>query len=200
MRRRAAWLMLTLPLWACSKPVEEYKETRSPFQLMAERIGHEPPCSRLIPGEWSPSLPVPSLRDGRLVYRVFFHGWSGRPGTKITIYDAQGDAVFTPEGKVLECSERPGEKKPLPEEPMAAKTQAEHDARVSALYGSVEEMGRLYAKGMPVLERERLRVAAFSREFAVLSGPGHAASYRALSPDFWSWVERNGGAAPSPAK
>ena len=196
MRTPFALALLTLSLWACSKPPEEYTEARSPFQLMAERIGQEPPCSRAIPGEWSPSLPVPVLDGGRLGYRVFFYGWSGSPTTKIVVYDAQGDARFTPDGKVLECAQRPGEKKPLPEQPMPAKTQQELDARVAALYGSIEEMGRLFARGLPVALADRVRLEAFSREFKALAGPGHAASYRALSPAFWAWVEANGGAAP----
>jgi len=182
--------LLLAALWACSKPVEEYKEERSPFQLTAERIGNEEPCSRLIPGEWSPSYPVPSMRSGRLAYRVFFSGWSGRPGA-ITLYDAQGDAAFTPEGKVLECSQRPGDRKALP-----AWTMPENfEVRVRALYASIEEMGRLYARGMPVGDGDRERVSAFSREFSALSA-GYAASYRSLSPEFWAWVEKNGGAAP----
>lgn len=192
MKARRLVLPLLLAACACSKPPEEFKETRSPFQLTAERIGAEPPCSSVIPGEWSASLPVPSLKDGRLAYRAFFYGWSGRPDTKIVYYDAQGDALFTPEGKVLECAQRPGEKKPLAEEP----APRDRDARTAALYGAIEEMGRLYARGMPVLEAERRRVAEFSREFAQLAGPGHAASYRALSPDFWAWVAKNGGSAP----
>jgi hypothetical protein len=196
MRSRSAFMLLSLSLWACNKAPEEYKESRSPFQLMAERIGQEPPCSRAIPGEWSPSMPVPVLDGGRLAYRVFFYGWSGSPTTKIVVYDAQGDARFTPEGKVLECAQRPGERKPLPEQPMPSKTQKELDARVSALYGSIEEMGRLYARGMPVAAADRARLAGFSREFTALAGPGHAASYRSLSPAFWAWVQTNGGAAP----
>lgn len=185
-----------LAFCACSKPPEEYKETRSPFQLMAERIGAEPPCSREIPGEWAASFPVPSLKDGSLTYRSFFYGWSGRPTTKIVIHDAQGDVRFSPDGKVLECSRRGGEPKPLPERTLPATSQAEFDARVSALYGLLEEMGRLYARGLPVGDGDRTRVAAFAKEFSVLAGPGHASAYRALSPEFWAWVEKNGGKTP----
>jgi hypothetical protein len=191
-----ALTLLALSLGACSKPPEEYKETRSPFQSMAERIGQEPPCSSAIPGEWSPSMPVPVVDNGRLAYRVFFYGWSGSPTTKIVVYDAQGDARFTPDGKVLECAQRPGERKPLAEQPMPSKTQKELDARVSAVYGSIEEMGRLYARGLPVGPADRARLEAFSREFKALAGPGHAAAYRALSPAFWDWVRANGGTAP----
>lgn len=193
---RLLLLPALLAFAACSKAPEEYKEIRSQFQLMAERIGAEPPCSREIPGEWSPSFPVPSLKDGRLSYRAFFYGWSGRPTTKIVIHDAQGDVRFAPDGKVLECSRRGGEMKALPEQPLPAKSQAEFDARAAALYGSIEEMGRLYARGLPVGDGDRARVAAFAREFAVLAGPGHAAAYRGLSPEFWAWVEKNGGRAP----
>lgn len=188
-------ILAALPLLAalaCSKPPEPFKETRSAFQLSAERVGAEPPCARIIPGEWSPSLPVPALKDGRLAYRVFFFAWSGRPGENIVYSDAGGDALFTPEGRVLACARRPGTAKRLPEEA----PPRDAAARAAALHPAIEEMGRLYARGGPVPAEDRKRVAEFSREFAELAGSGHAPAYRALEPGFWAWVESNGGRAP----
>lgn len=198
MTARSLFLSFLAPLLvaACSKP-PEYRELRSKFQLMSMDIGFQAPCSKIIPMEWSPEYPVPVLVNGILHYRVFFRGWEGRPDTGLKTRDAEGDALFSPDGKVLECSQRnkrgdviPGESK------LPTATREEFDARQRALYDSIEEMGRLYAKGLPVLDADRERVRKFAFEFRLLSNPGHAASHRALSPDFWTWVEKNGGAPP----
>lgn len=178
---------------ACSKAPEEFKELRSRFQLTVEGIGGSPPCSREIPQEWSPSYPIPALVNGRLYYRVFFRGWEGRPDTGIKIRDAEGDALFNAEGKVLECRRRAARGRFISGGKLPTAKRDEFDARVRALYGSVEEVGRLYARGMPVSDADRARVKAFAAEFSSLSPSGHASSYRALSPGFWAWVEKNGG-------
>lgn len=192
-----ALLLLAAFATACAKPEEEFVERRSRFQLMVERIGAEPPCSTTIPMHWSPELPVPVLVDQRLRYRVFFRGWSGRPDTGIKIFDAQGDALFTPDGKVLECLQRPGPSRVVPARKLPTATMDEFETRQRALYDSIEEMGRLYSRAMPVPDADRERVEAFSREFTDLTDPGHAASYRALSPGFWAWVGKNSGHAPA---
>ncbi len=188
---KAAALSILLLATACTKSEPEYKELRSPFQLLAERIGLQPPCSTEIPGEWSPSLPVPALVDGRLKYRVFFRGWEGNAKTGIKIRDAEGDAAFDPDGQVTQCARRAQRGAYIPEPKLPTADRDAFDARVRALYGSIEEMGRLYARGVPVLGNDRARVKAFETEFFSLTPAGHAASYRALNPAFWSWVEKN---------
>jgi len=192
------WLILLLAAAAaCSKPEPEHKDERSSFQLMAEGIGDEPPCSKEIPSEWAPSLPVPVLVERRLHYRVFFRGWERGPNSEIEIRDAEGDALFAADGKVLECGQRGRKGRVIPDAGLPTADREAFDARVRALYGSIEELGRLYARGMPVLGADRARVEAFAREFFALTPSGHSASYRALSPEFWAWVEKNGGAAPA---
>ena len=190
---------LTLALLAtasCSMPEEEYKELRSRFQLMVERIGFEPPCSCEIPMEWSPTVPVPVLIDQRLHYRVFFRGWERRPDTGIVVHDAEGDALFSADGKVLECRQRSQTGRTIPSEKFSAATQKELDARQRSLYGAIEDMAQLYARATPLSDAERTRVQAFSLEFLALTASGHAAAYRALNPKFWDWVEQNGGTGP----
>lgn len=192
----ALTLALLAATTACSKPPEEYKELRSRFHLMVERMGSEPPCSHEIPMHWSPSLPVPVLIDQRLHYRVFFSGWEGRPDTGIVIHDAEGDALFSTDSKILECRQRSQAGRTIPGEKFPAATQAAFDARQRTLYGAIEDMAQLYARATPLADAERTRVQAFSLEFLALTASGHAASYRALNPKFWAWIEQNGGTGP----
>ena len=179
---------------ACSRPAPAPRKTA--LQGIVEGIAAEPPCDRQIPLEWSSSWPVPSLQDGRLVYRVFFFGRDGRP-PRFVFHDAEGDAAFTPDGRVLSCARRAKPGAPLPYDGrFAGESLDEIDARAARLYAAVEDAAALYAAGRPLDAAQKARVAAFSRDFAGLADPAQAASYRALSPGFWSWVEANGGRAP----
>lgn len=183
---------------ACSRSAPELpKEKRSAFQILSEGLVSDPPCSSRIPMEWSPSLPVPTLKEGRLLYRVFFRGWHGRPDTGLFLHDAEGDALFSAEGPILDCRQREKPGRAFADEPSTIKDQAEYDARLRALYLSIEEMGRLFAEGNALSTEEKIKTAVFAEEFDALSSPGHARSYRALSPDFWAWVKKNGGKVPS---
>jgi hypothetical protein len=189
--RQVAVIILTALTASCSKPGPEAPQSvPSPFQAFAERLGGEPPCSKVIPQEWAPSFPVPVLHNGLLHYRTFFSGWQGRPDTGIRLREAEGDALFGTDGRVLECAPRAKAGANFLDEP-AKGSAAEHATRVRALYDMIEETGRLYAKGLPVAGAERVRLARFAAEFAALSPRGHSSSYHALNPEFWMWVEKN---------
>lgn len=71
------------------------------------------------------------------------------------------------------------------------------EARSTRLHADAEAVAAMYAAGRDIGETGRARVAAFARDFAALADPAHAAAYRALDPEFWAWVEKNGGAAPA---
>lgn len=173
----------------------------SPFQQYVQELGAEPICSREIPMHWSPSLPVPALVDHRLHYRVFFSGWERRTDTGIVLHDAEGDALFSAaDRQVIECRQRTETGRIIPVEKFPFANLEEYEARMRPLHDTIEEMGGLYASGIPLLDAERTKVQAFAREFTLLTGIGHAAAYRALSPEFWFWVENNGGSGPAPAK
>lgn len=180
-------------LAACGRePPEVSLPARSPFQSFTQQLVGHPACATTIPMHWSPSLPIPFLVEGRLHYRVFFSGWSGRPDTGIVLHDAEGDALFGADGKVLECRQRPEVGRNIPAQAPMAMSLDEQEARLRPLFGLIEAIGRLYAGGKPVSETERHRVRAFLKEFPALIDRGHIPAYRALSPDFWTWAEKNG--------
>lgn len=182
-----------LLLGACSRQEPKPAPQTPPFQRFVEGLGGSPACADVIPMEWSPSLPVPVLVDRSLHYRIFFRGWEGNPKTGIKIRDAEGDALFSADGKIVECRQRAERGRLFPDE----KTEpADYESRMRELYTAIEETGRLYARAAPVLGADRNRLKSFSAEFAALTPPGHAGAYRALNPDFWSWLVKNEGSSP----
>ncbi|MDE2511320.1 MAG: hypothetical protein KGL74_09380, partial [Elusimicrobia bacterium] len=70
------------------------------------------------------------------------------------------------------------------------------DSQETALSAATENVAALYWAGRPLGPTQKTAVADFSRLFLLLVNPAHAADYRALNPDFWAWVENNGGTAP----
>lgn len=198
---RARLLLLAAAAVACGQKEAAPPPAASALELAARMISARGDCATLIPQEWSSSLPVPSLQGGALRYRVFFFGREGDPAKGFTFHTAEGEAAFTPDGRVLECRRLSGKPLPIPHDGrFDALTLDEITARSTKLHADTEAVAALYASARDIGEAGRARVAAYSRDFAALTDPAHAAAYRGLAPDFWSWVEKNGGASPAPVK
>ena len=197
--RLACFLLLAAA--ACGTKEPAPAPAPSALEQAARLVSAQGACSSLIPQEWSSSRPVPSKRDGALQYRVFFFGREGDPDKGFVFHAPQGEAAFAPDGRVLECRKLPGEPVAIPHDArFDALTLEEIEARSARLYSDTESIAALYASGRDIGETGRARVAAFSHDFAALADPAHASAYRGLDPDFWTWVEKNRGAAPVPAK
>jgi hypothetical protein len=194
-------LVLFFLFWigACSKKTEAPPPSISSLEQAVNGLSDQPLCSRTIPEQWTASWPVPVVQDGRLLFRAFFYGKDNAPNRTVVQRDADADVLFSPEGKALECSRRPAPGRPIasvpPQKGSAEAVQAIM-ARGSRLYAATDELSRLYAGGKPLDDGQKKLVVEFSSSFASLSEPGQAATYRALNPDFWAWVEKNGGSGP----
>lgn len=200
--RRARLVLFALASAAACGPKEPAPAPPpSALEQAVRRVSAQGACATLIPQEWSPSRPVPSKRGGALRYRIFFFGREGDPAKGFLFHAPQGEADFAPDGRVLDCRRLPGEPVALPpDKRFDSMTLDEIDARSARLHADTEAVAALYASGREIGDTGRARVAAFSRDFSALADPAHAAAYRGLDPDFWAWVEKNGGAAPAPAK
>ena len=198
MRRSCLLLLAAAAAAACGKKEPAPEPAPSALEQAVRIIPAQGACATQIPLEWSPSWPVPSKRGGALSYRLFFFGREGDPAKGFTFHAPQGEATFTPDGRVLECRRLEGEPVAIPHDGrFDAMTLEEIMARSSRLYADTEAVAALYASGRNIGDTGRDKVAAFARDFAALADPAHAAAYRALDPDFWAWVEKNGGAAPA---
>lgn len=198
MTTRRAWLALLLSACACGRKEPPPAAPVSALEAAVRTVPAEGACGTQIPIHWSTSFPVPSMRGGKLHYRVFFFGRDGTPEKGFIFHSPEGEASFTPDGRVLDCRQLPGKAIQIPPDPrFDALTLDEIIARSSQLHSDIEAVAAYYAAGRDIGETGRARVAAFARDFAGLADPAHAAAYRALDPDFWAWIEKNGGAAPS---
>lgn len=192
---RLLTLAVVLLAAACGRqapaPVSRLEELVRQLQAL-------PPCDKVIPQEWSSSWPVPVKERGSLRYRVFFFGRDGAPGKGFVFHEPEGQALFTPSGEVRECRRTGGASRALPKDGwQPAGTLDEIVERSRLLYAAAEQAARLFESGKPLSAADKKSVAEFASAFASLTRPGHAAAYRALGPEFWDWVEANGGRAPA---
>ncbi len=194
--RRAA-LAAVLLAAACARR-EPAPAPVSRLEEVVRRLQALPPCDKTIPREWSSSWPVPVKDRGRLRYRVFFFGRDGDPSKGFVFHEPEGRALFTPSGEVQECRREGATARALTQDAwQPAGTLDEIVERSRLLYAAAEQAARLFDSNKPLSAEDKKMLADFSAAFASLSRPGHAAAYRALSPEFWAWIETNGGRAPA---
>lgn len=186
-------------LASCKKaPKPSSEETpKSNLQRTADAVHALPPCSALIPSHWTTSRPVPILKNGVLAYNVFFFGRDG-DSRGITRHDAEGWATFQADGKVLDCRMQDKDAPPIVSKKLNGLTLDQIEERERELYVLTERVAGYYSGGRELSVEGKRVVGDYSDAFLFLSSPGHAKSYLALNPDFWAWVEKNGGRAPKP--
>lgn len=193
--RLAAAVLLVSGLFACKKAPAPAPE-RSEFEQTWISVRSTPPCSSLIPIHWSMSQPIPALENGKLVYRMFFYGRDGMLKTGFTFYRAQAVATFRPDGSVEECRLTREQKIPIPKEKPDGMTPDQVYRAERELYPLIERLGKLYASGKTPSADEKKDIADLMGKYRPWFAVGQEQDYRELSPDFWKWIDKNGGQAP----
>jgi hypothetical protein len=191
-------LLSLLAAAACSKPAPPAPIALGALDAASRNLLASPQCSKLIPQEWSPSFPVPAGADKLGVYTSFFSGSAGDRKSGFRALKPGGTVSFGSDGSVADCRRTSGTASEIPGSTLIipGMTLDQVDARSGELYAATESVAALYWAGRPLGPSQKASVADFSRLFLLLANPAHAGDYRALNPDFWSWVEKNGGAAP----
>lgn len=193
-------LLCTL-LLACGVQASAESQLRD----ISEGARYASGCDMMVTMNLSPSFPVPVRTQNGLRYRlVFYPTHPSNPGSDDEIL-AVGPTVvaeFDMSGKV-DCT-RPkglpgGSGKPLgPANSAAAKgmTLDEYEGHEKRLYSNLEITGTAFQsrKVSPASRQAAQEYLALFRRF---SEPGLQVVYRALSPEFWAWIE---GLEKSPSK
>lgn len=175
------------------------QQTRSALSVAAQYARYAGDCARTVALEHSQSFPVPVKTDKGLRYLVMFYPASSPDGPAALekdVYPPSAVARFDGDGGDVTCRAagrlpKSDFLKPLGPQlsPKAARmTYEEYTARSERLFAALERSAKAFDAGKrdaPALEA----AAEFRTLFAALAEPGLKAHYRALSPDFWAWVE-----------
>lgn len=197
--RRLLAVAALLAWAACKKaPPPQAPAPKSALQQAADKVHSRPPCSREIPSHFSPSLPVPAVQDGKLVYKMFFFGRDGNPRDGFTFHDAEGWATFAPDARVLECSAAAKEAAPIPKEKEPGLTVEQIMEREKQVYALTERAAGYFTSGRELSAEGRKVVGEYAEAFRFMTYRGHAKAYLELNPGFWAWVEKNGGGKLQP--
>ena len=190
-----AFVLIAAALTACSRAPNE--TAPAPLQSAVQGASASSACAKIIPLEWSYSWPVPALDSGHLRYRIFFYGRDGDPQRGFVFHSPEGRADLDVDGRVLDCRRLDGPVKTLPAAPGAgAATMDEESALERRLFQRAAEVGTLYMSGRAPDAADKAAVADYCGLMRRLADPGHAADYRALSPEFWAWAKASGGTDP----
>ncbi|MFH2202734.1 MAG: hypothetical protein ABIJ96_06445 [Elusimicrobiota bacterium] len=159
----------------------------------------EPPCSAVIPMEWSPSWPVPTGEAGGAQFKLFYYPIR-RVKKSIQLHKPLGEAMFeTAGGSISYCRRIPGELHELPgtsiEDKAKRHSTKKFHALLDRLYLYSEKVSVIYAAKEPPSYRQKKVMREYGELFLEFSEPPMRPYYYQLNPDFWEWLRASG--APS---
>lgn len=184
-------------LAACSREHVPPDEPEFPLHTAVRESGVSQACGSIIPLEWAWSPPLPAIEGGKLVYKIFFFGRSGDPQKGFIFHHPEGDATIAADGRVTACSRRSGPVTLYPKwEVPDNVTQDDIDQKERDLYPQIADAAQLYASKRELTADEKKRIVKMADDFMFFVDKGQGPDYLALSPDFWTWVRKNGGRVP----
>jgi len=172
---------------------------RAALSVAVQYVRYAGDCAKTVAIEHSQSFPVPVKTDKGLRYLVMFYpAWSsdGAAALNKDAYPPSAVARFDGDGGEVTCRApvslpKASFLKPLGPQlsPEAAKmTYDEYSERSERLFAALERAAGAFVAGKRDAPA-REAAAEFQALFAALAEPGLKAHYRALSPDFWAWLE-----------
>ncbi|MBI4345795.1 MAG: hypothetical protein HY553_03000 [Elusimicrobia bacterium] len=189
-----ALLLTLLPAWAWAR-----ERARPSLAELARAVRFTKACA-LVPAAHGESLPLPVRIDGELRYRLFFFpsgSDEGPAGRRPRVWAPSDLAEFAADGSSFRCGVEAALPKAGPDAPLGPMLSARAakmtgDAYAAArerLLASLETAAAAFARAAPPDAAARAAAREFLDAFAILSEPGLRKHYRALSPEFWTWVE-----------
>lgn len=188
MRFRTLALVVLAALVSCA---------RKPSTDLKNAVGWaqgQPPCSTTVPGEWSPSFPVPSDDPGGRKFKIFFYAIEGAPPHDPVLYEPHGEALVDADTHApISCSMWPVKANPIQAkrwpDAMRGLDSEQFEKRSDRLFDLTEKIGRAYAAKRTPPTAEDLSVAKeFIERFTKIAEPAYLASYYRLNPAFWEWL------------
>lgn len=159
-----------------------------PLELTARYTRYAGDCAKRVVLEHAQSFPIPVKTAQGLRYRLMYY-----PVEQQQVYAPATVAQFDPEGdatcRVSVAMPTADTSAPLGPflSPKAAKmSRDKYESEVGKLYSALERCAAAFNAG----KADKSSAAAFQKHFAAVSEPPLLPFYRALSPDFWAWLEK----------
>lgn len=162
----------------------------NPLHQSVIRIRASPICARLVPMEFTESLPIPAHgRDGGFFKLLFYR----------SIAPKNSSSALTPIFEGIFAANGP-EKDGCIILSMGMINTASTDLSLSAyyqaktqFYASLERVAPLYFNRTTLTPQDVKTLAEFVDLFEKAAEPGLMPNYYQLNPDFWEWVRANAG-------
>lgn len=160
----------------------------SPLSIAAHYTRYAGDCAQIVKLEHAQSFPIPVKTPEGLRYRVLYY-----PEVDDQAYAPAAVAQFDLKGEAT-CRVRvalPAADLQAPLGPeltakAAAMSRDKYEAKTAKLYAALERVSAAYDSG----KADKSAAADFQDLFATLSEPALKPYYRALSPEFWAWLEK----------
>jgi hypothetical protein len=153
-----------------------------------------PPCSSVVPGEWSSGFPVPV---GERRFKVLFYPVTGTPGRAPQVWSPGAVAEIDAGAGSLSSCALTGKPSKLSTQRWPEATDAwdmkTFRAREAALFDATQNVGALYAARRALKPDESAAAKEYWKAFDELAEPDLRRDYYRLNPDFWEWLRESAG-------
>lgn len=161
----------------------------SQLSAASRRARYKGDCPKDVSPQNSESFPIPVKTGKGLRYRQIYY-----PVIEGLIYSPSSLAEFDPEGREGTCTVPIRVPDTVFGSPLGknlsrkakALSYEQYQAKSSKLYEATELVAKAYMSGIPDPQAAK----EFKELFAVMAEPGLKEFYRALSPEFWAWLEK----------
>lgn len=158
----------------------------------ARRLARSESCLRMVPLEFSQSLPVPADQRSRGRFQVLFFP-TDRFSPEFSVMTPTHLGMFTLDSRVAYCEQlNPTLVQRLgPSLSTEGRlSNADYYRTRARFYKLTEQLAADYWTRAPAATLRQSEIREYLKLFARLSEPGLTEHYRRSNPEFWRWLER----------